>query len=70
MILSIAASLPGAPWSAFLVAGGAAVIGGLGAGALMNLVLRTFGHDGYVSESRDERAVRVYMEKSKQGMKE
>ena len=70
ILAAIAASWPGAPWSAFIVAGTLAVIGGLGAGAVFNMILKVWGHDGYVSESRDERAVRVYMEKAKQGMKE
>jgi hypothetical protein len=70
MLLSISSTWPGAPWSALLVAGTVAVISGLAAGALMNWILRTIGHVGYVAETSEQRATRIYMEKAKQGMKD
>jgi len=45
-------------------------IGGLAAGGLMKLIMRHLGHDGYVAESREQRATRTYLERAKQGIRE
>jgi hypothetical protein len=47
-----------------------AAIGGYAAGGLMKLALRVIGHEGYVAESKEQRATRTYMEKAKQGMRD
>jgi hypothetical protein len=70
MILSIVAALPFSPWSGIALAAGLAVVGGLAAGALMNLLLKMFGREGYVAETREQRATRLYMEKAKLGMRD
>lgn len=46
------------------------VIGGYGAGWLMRLAIKYFGHEGYIAETSEQRAVRQYTEHMKQGMRE
>lgn len=47
---------------------GAAALAGVGVFILMKIAFRRLGHDGYVHETREERAARVYLEHAKQGM--
>lgn len=49
---------------------GSGVLGGLASYGLMRLAMCEFGHEGYVKESAEQRAARVYMEHTKQGMRE
>jgi hypothetical protein len=52
------------------IATAAGILGGYAAGGAMKLAIKYFGHEGFVAETSEQRAVRQYTEHAKQGMRE
>lgn len=58
------------PLIGLAIACGAGLAVGYLAGGIMKFAIKHLGHEGYIAETSEQRAVRQYTEHMKQGMRE